>query len=378
MDLIAGLKSKLRLAPAEEEYYDEPQAEEAEESADDDEYGEPEREFEDFAVPQRRASEDFRRPPGPRAGSGLVSREDVKRYIRRPGYGRMEEPPASPYRPAPPRPDSRDFGAAPMPPRADSRGFAPEPPAQPSRTSRPFAPQAVPESLLSRQGDVARPVGGEDPWRSAIPAFEPPAAAPAPDMHYPGAEPAAPVAPVAPVAASSADARRSYAQSAFMGPRAEATAEAQPQYAYATQSSAPRPAVNPYPGPSGYAGASAYPEFTQQPGVAAPTEIVGGFLPNSAVTQVPASAVREIAVVNPSSFEDAESIAEALRTRTVAVISLKQVPEFLSRRIMDFAFGAASVCGATVGVVANKVYAITFDRPLNEYEILSLRNKGAL
>ena len=100
MDLIAGLKSKLHLAPADEEYDDEPDAEEAEDYAEDDGYGEPEREVEDFAVPQRRASEDFRRPAGPRPGSGLVSREDVKRYIRQPGYGRMEEPMSSPYRPA--------------------------------------------------------------------------------------------------------------------------------------------------------------------------------------------------------------------------------------------------------------------------------------
>ena len=65
MDLIAGLKSKLHLAPADEEYYDEPDAEEAEDYADDEEYGEPEREVEGFAVPQRRALRISVVPPVP-------------------------------------------------------------------------------------------------------------------------------------------------------------------------------------------------------------------------------------------------------------------------------------------------------------------------
>lgn len=99
---------------------------------------------------------------------------------------------------------------------------------------------------------------------------------------------------------------------------------------------------------------------------------------SDAVTQLPGAQVREIVVVNPGSFEDAEMISAGLRARKAVVVNVRQVPDFLSRRIMDFAFGAASASGATVGVIANKMYALTFNRALNEYEILSLRNRGAL
>ena len=99
---------------------------------------------------------------------------------------------------------------------------------------------------------------------------------------------------------------------------------------------------------------------------------------SDAVTHLPSTSIRELVVVNPGSFEDAEMVSTALRARKQVVITVRQVPDFLSRRILDFAFGAASVAGASVAVIANKIYALTFDAPLNQYEILSLREKGVL
>lgn len=374
MDLIAGLKSKLGFAPEDDadipeddlgqggfgEYFDgEDSGQASEEEA--------------FAPVRRRASEDFRRPPegARRGGSGLVSREDVKRYIRRPDYGQA---PSGSFR-APQMSAQMPPQMPPQPPqRTDSRPFAQDFQAS-LQDARGFAPQPMPEPRLPWLSSSPRPASqDEDPWKAPARTLESAAReAPAePPAWEPAPEPPAAAAPEA----SEAPTRRSYAQTAFMGPRADESREPASPYAYAypTQSSAPRPTANPYAGTAGYAGAPSYPEFAQQPGAAPSGEIVGGFLPNGPATPP----VRDITVVDPQTFEDAEPIAEALRARSCVAITLRKVPEFLSRRIMDFAFGAASVSGATVGVIANKVYALTFDRPLNEYEILSLRNKGAL
>ncbi len=102
------------------------------------------------------------------------------------------------------------------------------------------------------------------------------------------------------------------------------------------------------------------------------------FYSSDAVTQVPSSVVRELVVVSPTAFEEVELIATALRSHKVVVINVRTIPDFLSRRIMDFAFGAASVCGASVNMIATKVYSLTFETALNEYEIMSLKNRGAL
>ena len=99
---------------------------------------------------------------------------------------------------------------------------------------------------------------------------------------------------------------------------------------------------------------------------------------SAAVTRVSPTTVREMAVVNPGAFDDVELIAAALRSRTNVVLPLRDTPDHLTRRVLDFSFGAASVSGAKVALIATKVYALYFDEPLNQYEILSLRNQGVL
>lgn len=99
---------------------------------------------------------------------------------------------------------------------------------------------------------------------------------------------------------------------------------------------------------------------------------------SSAATLVQGSTVREMVVVKPASFDDVEAISRALCAHTIVILGLRDTPEALTRRVLDFSFGAASVCGAKVDTVAAKVFVIFFDSPLNQYEILSLRTRGAL
>ncbi len=173
-----------------------------------------------------------------------------------------------------------------------------------------------------------------------------------------------------------------------------AAASAQPTYVapvYATPAPAPAPATPetyaagpaPTPSPDTYAqpaGVNGYAAPFNPADYVTPTTPVtaSAFYASDAVTRVPSSAIREIVVVTPTAFEDAELIASALSAHKVVVVNVRDIPDFLSRRVMDFAFGAASVCEASVTMIATKVYALTFGAALNEYEILSLRNRGAL
>ena len=213
---------------------------------------------------------------------------------------------------------------------------------------------------------------------SPAPAYVPPSA---PAGYPEGTVPPAQEARAAETAPAQATAHPGYAQSAFMGPRAgdvrQPQAAADAWQLQAAAAVAPAASAYAYAAPEAPANGSrsfrdASADFL--PKDAAPSPLFA----SDAVTHLPSTSIRELVVVNPGSFEDAEMISAALRARKLVVITVREVPEFLSRRILDFAFGAASVSGATVAVIANKIYALTFDAPLNQYEILSLRDKGVL
>ena len=56
------------------------------------------------------------------------------------------------------------------------------------------------------------------------------------------------------------------------------------------------------------------------------------------VVQRPA---RIVTIVKPESYDDAERIAKVLKSGDVAVVSLRNTPEALGKRILDFSFGVA-------------------------------------
>ena len=87
---------------------------------------------------------------------------------------------------------------------------------------------------------------------------------------------------------------------------------------------------------------------------------------------------RSISVLKPVSYGDVERIAKALKSGDVVVIALRNTPNDLSKRILDFSFGVASALDASVECPGDKVFAITRGASLSEAEKQALRNQGVL
>lgn len=98
----------------------------------------------------------------------------------------------------------------------------------------------------------------------------------------------------------------------------------------------------------------------------------------AASTAVATSAARAISVLKPSSYSEVERIASALKGGDAVILALRNTPDQLSKRILDFSFGVASALDARVEAVSDKVFAITRGAALSEAEKLALRNQGVL
>lgn len=85
---------------------------------------------------------------------------------------------------------------------------------------------------------------------------------------------------------------------------------------------------------------------------------------------------RKLKVIKPISYNSAKEISSALKADCAVVLSLKTTNEETSKRLLDFAFGAASMCGAKVSVVAEKTYAITVGPGLSQREKLLCVKEG--
>ena len=91
----------------------------------------------------------------------------------------------------------------------------------------------------------------------------------------------------------------------------------------------------------------------------------------------PASA-RGISVLKPVAYEDAERITKSLKSGDAVVISLRNTPENLFKRILDFSFGVARALDATVDCPGEKVFAITCGAGLSDAEKQALINQGVI
>ncbi|RDB60852.1 cell division protein SepF [Gordonibacter sp. 28C] len=87
---------------------------------------------------------------------------------------------------------------------------------------------------------------------------------------------------------------------------------------------------------------------------------------------------RAISVLKPASYGEVERVAKILKAGDVVVLALRNTPDQLSKRILDFSFGVSSALDASVEAVADKVFAITRGASLTEAERLALRNQGVL
>jgi len=86
-------------------------------------------------------------------------------------------------------------------------------------------------------------------------------------------------------------------------------------------------------------------------------------------------AFRQLVVIRPSTYADAEQVSNAMRAGSAVVIDLTQVRAELAKRILDFSFGVAAALEAQVAPLANRVYVITSNYELtdNERELLVAR-----
>lgn len=87
---------------------------------------------------------------------------------------------------------------------------------------------------------------------------------------------------------------------------------------------------------------------------------------------------RSLTVLKPVSYGEVERIAKILKAGDVVALSLRNTPDHLAKRILDFSFGVSSALDASVECVADKVFVIVRGRALSTEEQMSLRNQGVL
>lgn len=87
---------------------------------------------------------------------------------------------------------------------------------------------------------------------------------------------------------------------------------------------------------------------------------------------------RSLTVLKPASYGEVERVAKALKAGDAVVLALRNTPDNLAKRILDFSFGVSSALDASVDCVADKVFVITRGAGLTEVERMNLRNQGVL
>jgi cell division inhibitor SepF len=82
-------------------------------------------------------------------------------------------------------------------------------------------------------------------------------------------------------------------------------------------------------------------------------------------------------VVGPSSFNDAQEVADKFKVNVPVILNLQGVDRDLSRRIIDFASGLCYGLGGQMERVANQVYLLTpSDVEVSEEERRRLQERG--
>ncbi len=87
---------------------------------------------------------------------------------------------------------------------------------------------------------------------------------------------------------------------------------------------------------------------------------------------------RELAVIHPESYAEAEQVAVNLKRGNAVVLILAQTRPELAKRILDFSFGAAAALDGRVESIGERVYALTREHALTDTEVETLRNRGVL
>lgn len=85
---------------------------------------------------------------------------------------------------------------------------------------------------------------------------------------------------------------------------------------------------------------------------------------------------RPLKIIKPISYNSAKEISTALNSGAAVVLSLKSINEENAKRLLDFSFGAAAMCGAKVSLAADKTYVITIGPGLSQREKLLCVKEG--
>jgi cell division inhibitor SepF len=86
---------------------------------------------------------------------------------------------------------------------------------------------------------------------------------------------------------------------------------------------------------------------------------VGPARPRGVVRPLPAAATAKPQVISPSSFNDAQEVADRFKSNNPVIMNLQGADRDLSRRLIDFASGLCYGLGGSMEKVANQVYLIT-------------------
>lgn len=90
------------------------------------------------------------------------------------------------------------------------------------------------------------------------------------------------------------------------------------------------------------------------------------------------SPTRSLMVIKPVSYGEVERVAKILKSGDAVVLALRNTPDSLAKRILDFSFGVSSALDASVDCVADKVFAITRGAALSDEEKAALKNQGVI
>ena len=128
-------------------------------------------------------------------------------------------------------------------------------------------------------------------------------------------------------------------------------------------------------------GAGAHAATTSSAASATSSAVTGAFDPYEAYAGSGSAAhgpSRSLTVIKPAAYGEVERVAKVLKAGDAVVLALRNTPDSLAKRILDFSFGVSSALDARVECVADKVFAITRGDALTEAERSALRNQGVL
>ena len=116
-----------------------------------------------------------------------------------------------------------------------------------------------------------------------------------------------------------------------------------------------------------------------QKGIPVPLNSLNNTSGGSPRAAQPSTVSRRIVTITPTSYADAERVAEAFRNGSSAVVSFTAIKPDLAKRLLDFSFGVVSVSGGTVERIGEKVFFLSRGGvSITEAEKQQLRDTGIL